>query len=128
MEYRILHDRLIVWLSAVDNDSTGVMAGLCRRHADSLRVPRGWSIDDEREPVPTLFHADQQVETRKRRRSSSPSKTAAGEQLELTPGEATDPEAPGESDLDEVRAEPDLPPSSLPPLLERAFHGTPMRP
>lgn len=28
---------------------------LCRRHADALTVPRGWSLDDRRDPVPRLF-------------------------------------------------------------------------
>jgi len=28
---------------------------LCRRHANALSVPRGWTIDDRRELVPKLF-------------------------------------------------------------------------
>jgi hypothetical protein len=128
VEYRILHDRLIVRLSALDDDSTNDISGLCCRHADSLRVPRGWSIDDERTAVPTLFHSAQQPGGRKRRRSSAPSQAAAGEQLELTSVEATDSDGSGEQSTDAARAEPDPAPSSLPPLLERAFHGTPMRP
>ena len=28
---------------------------LCRRHADALVVPRGWTLDDRREPAPRLF-------------------------------------------------------------------------
>ena len=28
---------------------------LCRRHADALVVPRGWTVDDRREAVPKLF-------------------------------------------------------------------------
>ena len=28
---------------------------LCRRHADALAVPKGWSIDDRREAAPRLF-------------------------------------------------------------------------
>lgn len=30
---------------------------LCRRHANALAVPRGWSIDDRRESAPRLFSA-----------------------------------------------------------------------
>ena len=28
---------------------------LCLRHADAMAVPRGWSMDDRREPTPRLF-------------------------------------------------------------------------
>ena len=28
---------------------------LCRRHAEALVVPRGWTVDDRREPRPKLF-------------------------------------------------------------------------
>lgn len=28
---------------------------LCRRHANALVVPRGWTVDDRRQPVPQLF-------------------------------------------------------------------------
>jgi len=28
---------------------------LCRLHADALTVPRGWTLDDRRDPVPRLF-------------------------------------------------------------------------
>lgn len=44
-------------------DAPGVaereMAGrLCRRHANALVVPRGWTVDDRRNPVRTLFRVD----------------------------------------------------------------------
>ena len=53
--YRIEPDQLSVWLAradAVDGEETNV---LCRRHADAMVVPLGWSLDDQREPVPRLF-------------------------------------------------------------------------
>lgn len=30
---------------------------LCRRHANALTVPRGWTLDDRREAIPRLFKA-----------------------------------------------------------------------
>lgn len=50
-------DRVIVWLEAVDpDDADRVNAGvLCRRHADALHPPRGWFLDDRRDPCPRLF-------------------------------------------------------------------------
>lgn len=49
--------RLLVWLEhdAVTEDS--LSNALCRRHADALAVPKGWSIDDRRESSPRLFSA-----------------------------------------------------------------------
>lgn len=48
---------LTVW---VDNRATSEreLAGrLCRRHANALIVPRGWTLDDRRESIPRLFKA-----------------------------------------------------------------------
>ena len=55
MSYGIDNASLTVW---VDNTafSEREMAGrLCRRHANALSVPRGWTIDDRRDPTPKLF-------------------------------------------------------------------------
>jgi hypothetical protein len=43
-----------VWLESPGGDerSSGV---LCSRHADSMLVPLGWTLDDRRESVPRLF-------------------------------------------------------------------------
>jgi hypothetical protein len=48
---------LVVWLEACDpatlgEDRPGL---LCRRHADAMVVPMGWTLDDHREAVPRLF-------------------------------------------------------------------------
>ena len=49
-------DRLLVWLAAFDPDVERTRAGvLCKRHADSMVVPLGWTLDDRREPTPRLF-------------------------------------------------------------------------
>ena len=49
-------DRLLVWLAAREPDGDPMRAGsLCRRHADAMVVPRGWTLDDRRESTPRLF-------------------------------------------------------------------------
>ena len=50
-------ERSHVWLEAVTEAAAAtVNAGvLCRRHADALRPPLGWFLDDRREPAPRLF-------------------------------------------------------------------------
>lgn len=48
-------DERLVWIDsdpAVDPARAGA---LCRRHADALRPPRGWSLDDRRDDVPRLL-------------------------------------------------------------------------
>jgi hypothetical protein len=53
MAYGFDADRLLVWLAQWEPDADRARAGaLCRRHADSLAPPRGWTLDDRREPVP----------------------------------------------------------------------------
>ena len=46
-------DRLLVWLAPREPDGDPLRAGsLCKRHADAMVVPRGWTLDDRREPTP----------------------------------------------------------------------------
>ena len=141
-------DRLLVWLAARDPDGDPLRAGaLCKRHADAMVVPRGWTLDDRREPTPRLFPRrlatdDEPARARRRDRSASP---AGPEQLALetadglparlrTVAEVTgapladdDPDATvpipwlptydADDDLDGVLA-------AHSPLLARAFLGT----
>ena len=53
-------DRLLVWIDGVrPEDIARARSGvLCRRHADAMVVPRGWSLDDRREAIPKLFRTD----------------------------------------------------------------------
>ena len=126
MAYGFDPDRLLVWLTSRDPDADGLRAGaLCRRHAETLVVPRGWTLDDRREPAPRLFPAAAPVpaarDGRSRRR---PRREPAGEQLAL-PASAHDDStgAPWaarfdvDDDLGGVLA-------AESPLLARAFRGT----
>ena len=46
----------LVWLAPRDPDGDPLRAGsLCKRHADAMVVPLGWTLDDRREPTPRLF-------------------------------------------------------------------------
>jgi hypothetical protein len=119
-------DRLLVWLAPREPDSDGLRAGaLCRRHAESLVVPRGWTLDDRREPAPRLFPAAAPApmtgDGRSRRR---PRREPAGEQLALPTTAHDQPTvAPWVArfdvadDLGGVLAADS-------PLLARAFRGT----
>ncbi|MEO6126272.1 MAG: hypothetical protein ABIR32_21440 [Ilumatobacteraceae bacterium] len=49
-------DQLLVWLEVVPDDGVPARMGVvCRRHADAMVVPRGWTLDDRRETRPRLF-------------------------------------------------------------------------
>ena len=49
-------EHLLVWLALVPEEVSPIRVGmLCRRHADAMVVPRGWTLDDRREAKPRLF-------------------------------------------------------------------------
>ena len=55
VSYGIDNSTLTVWVdnrAILEREQAG---RLCRRHADALVVPRGWTIDDRRQPIPQLF-------------------------------------------------------------------------
>ena len=59
MAYGFDVDRLLVWLSPRDPEGDPLRAGsLCKRHADAMVVPRGWTLDDRREATPRLFRTE----------------------------------------------------------------------
>jgi hypothetical protein len=46
---------LLFWIAPLADAPTDDPNLLCRRHADAMVVPRGWTLDDRREPTPRLF-------------------------------------------------------------------------
>ena len=55
VSYGIDNASLTVWVdnrAILEREHAG---RLCRRHADALVVPRGWTLDDRRQAVPQLF-------------------------------------------------------------------------
>ena len=107
---------------------------LCRRHADAMVVPIGWTLDDRREDQPRLFKPRQAAKTpaATRRRKSGGAKPAAGEQLQIDgtgeiprPAEAGAPSDPAQAWQPEFDHDDDL--GGLlevsSPLLARAFRG-----
>ena len=87
--YGMVPEDLLFWVDTfhpADRLDTGV---LCRRHADAMVVPRGWTLDDRRESQPRLFRSSVDASgaiTRPKRRSRTVSTNGARqpvEQLEL---------------------------------------------
>ena len=75
-------DDLLFWLEQLEAGARESGGVLCRRHADSMVVPRSWTLDDLREPDLHLFRPPEATETRRRSRRSA----------SMTPVEATDAE------------------------------------
>jgi hypothetical protein len=150
MAYGFDADRLLVWLAPRDPDADPLRAGgLCRRHADAMVVPQGWTLDDRREATPRLFRAaPPDAEGVEAAAAPSPRRRRAvprGEQLRLegqtaetAPETVADVAGPSPSDdPDATHAIPWLPDvdddddddlggvlSAESPLLARAFRGT----
>jgi hypothetical protein len=55
VSYGIDNAQLLVWLDNSHVPEREHAGRLCRRHANALVVPRGWSVDDRRQPIPQLF-------------------------------------------------------------------------
>lgn len=79
-------DRLLVWLNALDPDADRNRAGvLCLRHADSMVVPLGWTLDDARDVNPRLFRVPREARKPRgagRRRGAKSGATKAAPEAE----------------------------------------------
>lgn len=86
MAYGMRAEDLVFWLDVLSGDDRGVGGVLCRRHADSMVVPRGWTLDDLRDPDLHLFRPPPAAPTI-RPRPARPARRLAddqtGEQLRL---------------------------------------------
>ena len=85
--YGMRAEDLVFWLDMLPDEPEDDAAVLCRRHADSMVVPRGWTLDDLRDPDLHLFRPPlpaPTLRTRVPRRSRDRSAIdATGEQLRL---------------------------------------------
>lgn len=55
--YGMVAEDLLFWLAPLSDASTSDPNLLCRRHADAMVVPRGWTLEDRRDDHPRLFKA-----------------------------------------------------------------------
>ena len=53
--YGIDRASLSVWVNVITVGEREITGRLCRRHANALTVPNGWTLDDRRDPNPKLF-------------------------------------------------------------------------
>ena len=127
--YGMVPEDLVFWLDVtIVGDDFGVGV-LCRRHADSMVVPGGWTLDDRRDPELHLFRPPAGSAVGRRGRPRRPSTSGDTQQLRL--GEEPPETAPA---ADDGASEPWSPSfdtdddldgllSATSPLLARAFRG-----
>lgn len=113
--YGMSADDLSVWLEPYDGATHVRLNVLCRRHADAMVVPKGWTLDDRRDPVPRLFKpADPLVGAPAKRSRQRPRKGGDDTgQLEFTVAEIvetnTAPSSEVEAPANAAGAERDAP-------------------
>ena len=119
---------LLFWLAPLADAPTLDSNVLCRRHADAMVVPIGWTLDDRREDQPRLFKPRQPAATATPAPTRRKKRASAGEQLQidgtgetLRPAQVWQPDFDTDDDLGGL-----LEVSS--PLLARAFRGKHRRP
>ena len=72
--YRMVPERLVFWMAPIDDGVETDGGVLCQRHADRLVLPRGWTLDDRRDPTLRLFRPSPEADRadaapRRRRRT-----------------------------------------------------------
>jgi len=103
--YGMQAEDLVFWLDRPPDLPDAVGGVLCRRHADSMIVPRGWTLDDRRDPNLHLFRPPTPLPppTRAPRTRPPRGEQPASEQLELGAVELTpmiEPAAPAAASVE----------------------------
>ena len=88
--YGMRAEGLVFWIDRLPDPLDVGAAVLCRRHADSMVVPRGWTLDDLRDPDLQLFRPPLPAPTARTRATRPPRERAVGEQLRLDAEPRTD--------------------------------------
>jgi hypothetical protein len=82
--YGMRPEDLVFWIDALPDPVDDAAAVLCRRHADAMVVPRGWTLDDLRDPDLHLFRPPLPAPVARQRVPRQRRGPTAGEQLELS--------------------------------------------
>jgi len=125
----------VIWLDHIDRAEAvrGRAGVLCLRHADSMKAPIGWTLDDRRIEVPQLFAAaenqastpppPQSTTSKRRKRSKTEAPDVPAElfpPVEAAVSHSTDPWLPVFDAADDLDGLLD----AKSPLLSRAFRAS----
>lgn len=118
VSYGMDHAALLVWIDDNARSERELAGRLCRRHADALVVPRGWTIDDRRDPIPRLFRTIAQEvsegKTRPRRAAQPSDRATPPESPSLFEHDDGPPDVPDvvEATVSADVIEPETPPEA----------------
>lgn len=91
---------LVFWIDTLPDPIDDDAAVLCRRHADAMVVPRGWTLDDLRDPDLHLFRPPLPAPSARQRVTRQRRQPAVAEQLQLgvQPDPLLEGDGPAQSD------------------------------
>ena len=96
--YGMRAEDLVFWIDVLPERADDDAPVMCLRHADSMVVPRGWTLDDLRDPHLHLFRPPLRSATPRTRVPKRARERVVAEQLELgadvEPSSAADPVEP----------------------------------
>lgn len=81
--YGMRAEDLVFWIDVLPERLEDDAAVLCRRHADTMVVPRGWTLDDQRDPDLHLFRPPLPAPTPRTRVSRPHRERVVVQQLQL---------------------------------------------
>jgi hypothetical protein len=125
---------LLFWIATLDEAPAADPNVLCVRHADAMRVPRGWTLDDRREDALRLFKPRAQAPigqpVRTVRQRPRPPAEHRPEQLQIDgTGEIPRPAAATDlADRDDLATDADADPDSDPTTAEETDDVAPWQP
>jgi hypothetical protein len=76
VSYGIDNSTLLVWIDNRPIPERELAGRLCRRHADAISVPRGWTVDDRRQAIPQLFRPSDLPVVEPVKKEKKPAKSA----------------------------------------------------
>lgn len=98
--YGMRAEDLVFWIAVLPDPIEHEASVLCLRHADSMVVPRGWTLDDLRDPELHLFRPPLPAPSPRSRVSRPIRAVPDGEQLQL----GTDVAPPADVPVEAVSA------------------------
>ncbi len=90
--YRMVPERLVFWMAPIEDEADTDGGVICQRHADRLVLPRGWTLDDRRDPTLRLFRPSLDPDgSRPPRRARRAHTEPTGEQLAISVDQVAPP-------------------------------------
>ena len=107
VSYGIDNGALLVWIDNRPLPERELAGRLCRRHADAISVPRGWTVDDRRQAIPQLFRPSDipaAEPVKKEKKHAKPAKSAEQNDKKLSLFETIAEEL---AEIEKVQVTPD---------------------